>query len=120
MVGGGSVIPGLPARLLAEVRSLTPLSVTPGLVVTPEYMPQPQVRASVCVCVCWVYVCACVLCSSREGVDNVRLKCAEHKVWGVGRQGFAAVTGMAGGTRSSVGAERQAPAERCESACVDM
>ncbi|KAG2446435.1 hypothetical protein HYH02_008427 [Chlamydomonas schloesseri] len=43
VVGGGSVIPGLPARLLAEVRSLTPLSVTPGLVATPEYMPQPQV-----------------------------------------------------------------------------
>ncbi|KAG2484377.1 hypothetical protein HYH03_016793 [Edaphochlamys debaryana] len=43
LVGGGSVIPGVAARLVSEVRSMVSHSTNPNLIPTPEYMPSPAV-----------------------------------------------------------------------------
>ncbi|KAG2484373.1 hypothetical protein HYH03_016789 [Edaphochlamys debaryana] len=43
LVGGGSVIPGVGARFVSEVRSMVSHSTNPNLIPTPEYMPSPAV-----------------------------------------------------------------------------
>eukprot|EP00884_Botryococcus_braunii_P003669 jgi/Botrbrau1/13302/Bobra.27_2s0021.1 len=45
--GGGSCVPGLSARLLAEMKELCPPSVLPALLTVPEYMPENTLRYSV-------------------------------------------------------------------------
>lgn len=42
--GGGSAAPGLPARLVREVRALCPQNVAPGVYGVPEYMPETTPR----------------------------------------------------------------------------
>ncbi|EFJ45278.1 actin-related protein Arp7 [Volvox carteri f. nagariensis] len=43
LVGGGSVIPGISARFISEVRALVPMSANAVLCPAPEYMPSPSV-----------------------------------------------------------------------------
>ncbi|GFR47912.1 hypothetical protein Agub_g9712 [Astrephomene gubernaculifera] len=43
LVGGGSVIPGLPQRFLSEARSMAPASANAAIIPTPEYLPSPNV-----------------------------------------------------------------------------
>lgn len=44
LCGGGSGAPGLPARLLREVRALAPAREQPSLCGVPEYMPEGTFR----------------------------------------------------------------------------
>lgn len=50
--GGGAAAPGAPQRVLRDLRSLTPPSITPAPVVLPEYMPPatPQCAALCSTC----------------------------------------------------------------------
>jgi len=44
LCGGGSMFPGVGARLLREVRALAPAQLSPGLCGIPEYMPEGTLR----------------------------------------------------------------------------
>lgn len=48
--GGGSSIPGLAARLLREMRGLTPQSIAPGIYGVPVRGPIAPVRRAPCAC----------------------------------------------------------------------
>jgi actin-related protein 7 len=51
--GGGSLIPNLPQRLLAELRALSSPGVQPSLCPLPEYFPSPQAQRNAS----WVGAC---------------------------------------------------------------
>jgi len=45
--GGGSAVPGLAQRCVADMRALLPASATPAIVACPEYMPAKTLQRSV-------------------------------------------------------------------------